>query len=139
MISLTIFWYISVKIVFYHYTTSASAAAIKESGVIKQSKTKPDGSDVYYGEGTYGTPLGPENGRMALAQNNFGNAWQYMENMGKVDAVIRIVMDDSKVRHISENGREIYVCDGDIILNEADEVDFIYFTGLGNKEVEQYK
>lgn len=92
-----------------------------------------------YGEGTYGTPLGPENGREALARNNYDGAWKHNENMGKVDVVIRIVMDDSKVRHISDNGREIYVYDGDIILNEADEVDFIYYNGPGKYQVEKYK
>ncbi|XP_076106043.1 uncharacterized protein LOC143074492 [Mytilus galloprovincialis] len=127
------------QIVFHHCTTSASAAAIKESGVINQSKTKPNGLNVNHGEGTYDTPLGPENGRMALALNNYGTAWQHFENMGRVDVVIRIVMDDSKVKHISVNGREIYVYSEDINLNEADEVDFIYFTNAGKYEVKKYK
>lgn len=123
---------------FHHCTSSASAEEIKKSGIIYQTIDRKDGKDCCYGEGTYGTPLKPENGRMALAKNNYGDAWQYFETRGKVDVVFRIVMDDSKVKHISENGREIYLYGGDIILNTADEVDFIYFTGPGKYRVDKY-
>ena len=104
---------------------------IKKSGVIYKSVTKPDGRDVNFGEGTYGTPLGPENGRKALAQNNYNHAWKHFEDQGRVDVVIR--------RHESVNGRQIYIYDGDIYLNECDEVDFIYFKGQGKYDTEKYK
>lgn len=47
-------------------------------------------------------------------------------------------MDYSEATHISENSREIDVYDGDIILNEVDEVDFIDFTDNGKYRVEKH-
>lgn len=86
-------------------------------------------ADACYGEGVYGTPLGPENGREKLAKNNYGEQWRTRKNDGKLDCVIRVKLrNDPKVRKVCDSsGREIYIYTGDLKINDTEEVDFIYF------------
>ena len=94
------------------------------------------GDDAAYGEGTYGTPLGPEKGIKALAKNNYGQVWEQFENKGHFEVAIRLVIDDKNVDHKSVKGREIYLHKDDIYLDECDEVEFIY---RSENKVEKYK
>ena len=95
------------------------------------------GDDAIYGEGKFGTPLGPENERKVVAQNNYGKLWEHFENMGHLDVAIRLVIDDQNVDLKSVRDREINLHKGDFYLDKCDEVDVIYL--LENRQVKLEK
>ncbi|CAC5393415.1 unnamed protein product [Mytilus coruscus] len=118
-------------IVFHHYTSPDCIQAIKDTKKILRSTA--DGSTVY-GCGVYGTPLCPENGRKKIAKNNYADGWRLKEKDGKVEAVFRIkIKKNQRVEIIVDGDRDIYLYNGDLEFEDAEEVDLIYFEGKTRK------
>lgn len=126
-----------VDIVFHHYTDKESAKKIMDSRIIKQSQ---GAVNAQHGDGVYGTPLGPKNGRKRLAENNYGELWRIREDSKKLECVIRLKLRKNQdVKTVTAQGRKIYLYDGDLSLDEAEEVDFIYYDSEKKRRIQKWK
>ncbi|XP_067676288.1 uncharacterized protein [Haliotis asinina] len=99
-------------ITFYHYTNKAGADAIQRSGFIRQSKNP---KYAHFGNGVYGTEMGPENGKVAIAKNNYRGGWKANLKRGRLDYAIKFELPSSKVATVSKD-RDILLYKGDLSL-----------------------
>lgn len=110
------------KVKLYHYTNIDGIKGIARSGEIAESTDTT--TDAVYGRGTYATTKGPENSRSQIAQNNYDDASRQQESQGKVDHCDEFKVSKSKVERAPEKDRDVWVHEGPVKLNEAEDVRF---------------
>lgn len=101
---------------YYHYTDEDSMEKILISRIIRASKDTI--KDAFYGIGSYFTKWSPNSkSKDDIAMNNFGNLARQKLMAGKLDRCIAVFLKDSDVKNVSQNGRDIHLYPGDLLLS----------------------
>ena len=112
--------FVSGRTTFYHHTDRDSAEKILSSGKIRQSNPKSTNDDAVFGPGTYGTKLGPDVSKDAVARNNYDGMTRYWESKrDKADVAFEFKVTTSKVEDHSTPGRSVLKHKGDIKLTDV--------------------
>ena len=113
------------KITLYHYTDKKGAEGIRSSRFIKASQVET--GDAIFGYGVYLTSMTPDKAKKEIAENNWDtlakNAATRALNNGRVDYVVKVTLDASKVPKVMTTDRDIYLFEGDLYLSEGDTID----------------
>ncbi|XP_071095080.1 uncharacterized protein [Haliotis cracherodii] len=108
--------------VFYHYTNKDGKNAIEQSLCIKESRSTPQGGDVAFGEGVYGTTMDPDFfSKYEVAKNNYDSRpgfWESLMDIGRVDYAIKILLPTSSLKLVKHKTRDILIHKGDIDLRK---------------------
>ncbi|VDI07535.1 Hypothetical predicted protein [Mytilus galloprovincialis] len=101
---------------YFHYTDKDSIEKILISLVIRASLDTL--KDAFFGIGSYFTKWSPwYKSKDDIAMNIFGNLAKQKLMAGKLDCCIAVFLKDSDVKNVSQNGRDIHLYPGDLLLS----------------------